>query len=122
MQKSWSNLEVQMSYTDERPVSKTELGEMLSTFGGVSRKHESEREEQGAEERTLSTVRGRGSHSRVGGREGAGADHGQSIGVGTQGERNVEHQEGIQYREDCEKPSVSELTCRGGMRGLGTLA
>lgn len=44
MQKSWSKLEVQISYADERSVFKTELGEM-STFGGVSRKHESEREE-----------------------------------------------------------------------------
>lgn len=44
MQKSWSKLEVQISYADERSVFKTELGEM-STFGGVSGKHESEREE-----------------------------------------------------------------------------
>ena len=36
MQKSWSKLEVQILHTDERSVSKTELGEMLSTFGGVS--------------------------------------------------------------------------------------
>lgn len=69
----------------------------------------------------MSTVRGRGRHSHIGSRGGAGVDHGQSIGAGTQGERNVEHQEGIQYREDCEKPSVSELTCRGGTRGLRTL-
>ena len=77
----------------------------------------------GAEEKTLSTVRGQGRHSHVGGRGGAEVvDHGQSIGVGTQGERNMEHQEAIQCREDYEKPSVSELTCRGGTRGLGTLA
>ena len=47
MQKSWSKLEVQILYADERSVFKTELGEMLSTFGDVSRKHESEREERG---------------------------------------------------------------------------
>lgn len=55
----------------------------------------------GAEEKTLPTVRGWGRHSHVGGRGGAGvADHGQTVGAGTQGERNMEHQEAIQCRED----------------------
>lgn len=44
MQKSWKNLEIQISYTNERSVFKMELGEM-SAFGGGSRKHESMGEE-----------------------------------------------------------------------------
>ena len=59
MQKARKNLDIQISYTNERSVFKMELGEM-SAFGGGSRKHENEGEEQGAEERTLSTVRRQG--------------------------------------------------------------
>lgn len=70
--------------------------------------------------------RGRSSHE--GGRGGAGAmeDHGQSSGVGTQGEKSVENQE-AEEEEPLSKgrtetrSSVSQLTCRGGTRGLGTL-
>ena len=51
MQTSWSKLEIQISYADERSVFKRELGDMLSTFGGVSRKHESERAEWGQRKR-----------------------------------------------------------------------
>lgn len=67
--------------------------------------------------------RGRSSHE--GGRGGAGAmeDHGQSSGVGTQGEKSVENQkaEPLSKGRTEKRSSVSQLTCRGGTRGLGTL-